>query len=175
LLSIMVVCNTRAVSVSGPRGKAPPPRPDRAARFRPAGNGKARGEADVDRRVLLNRVLGRASLDDSQTGQPEEDLPASHSVEEVATRRPRQGAPRSVLPALVTVAETDYSPFRGEVVKGNVAALSAWRSSGRLHLPALLIDRHAHDLVQGRRRLGLLRRAEAQVLEDSFRCRSTSR
>jgi hypothetical protein len=36
----------------------------------------------------------------------------------------------------------------------------------RLHLPAFLIDRHAHDLVHGRRRLGLLRRAEAQLRED---------
>jgi hypothetical protein len=48
----------------------------------------------------------------------------------------------------------------------NLATLAAWRSSGRLHLPALLIDRHAHDLVHGWRRLGLLRRAEAQVRED---------
>jgi len=40
-----------------------------------------------------------------------------------------QGAPRSVLPALVTVAEPDYS-FSGGGGQGN------WRSSGRLHLPA---------------------------------------
>jgi len=57
-------------------------------------------------------------------------------------------------------------PVRGEVVKRNLAALAAWRSSGHLHLPALLIDRHARDLVHGWRRLGLLRRAEAQVRED---------
>jgi len=52
------------------------------------------------------------------------------------------------------------------VVKGNLAFLAAWRSSGRLHLPALLVDRHAPDLVHCRRRLGLLRRAEAQVREN---------
>ena len=77
----------------------------------------------------------------------------------------RQGAPRSVLRPLVTVAEAKRLPSGGGV-RRNLAALAAWRSSGRLHLPALLIDRHAHDLVHGRRRLGLLRRAEAQVIED---------
>jgi len=41
-----------------------------------------------------------------------------------------------------------------------------WRSSGTLHLPTLLIDRHAHDLVHGRWRLGVLGRAEAEVIED---------
>jgi hypothetical protein len=41
---------------------------------------------------------------------------------------------------------------------------SVWR----LHLPALLIDRHAHDIVHGRRGLGLLRGAEAQVVENQL-------
>ena len=77
----------------------------------------------------------------------------------------RQGAPRSVLPPWSPLWR-QTTPPPGEVVKGNLAALVAWRSSGRLHLPALLIDRHARDLVHGRRRLGLLRRAEAQVRED---------
>ena len=40
------------------------------------------------------------------------------------------------------------------------------RSSGGLELPTLLIDRHAYDLVHGRRRLGVLGRAEAEVSED---------
>jgi hypothetical protein len=52
------------------------------------------------------------------------------------------------------------------VGKRNLAAGVTLWPSGRLHLPALLIDRYAHDLVHGRRRLGLLRRAEAQVRED---------
>ena len=83
----------------------------------------------------------------------------------------RQGAPRSVLPPLGTVAEADYSSFGGggqanSARLGNLAALAGWRSSGRFHFPALLIDRHAHDIVDGRRRLGLLRRAEAQVIEN---------
>ena len=47
----------------------------------------------------------------------------------------------------------------------DLAALTAWRSSGRRDLPALPIDGHAYDLVHGRRRLGLLRRAETQVRE----------
>jgi hypothetical protein len=34
------------------------------------------------------------------------------------------------------------------VVKGNLAALAAWRSSGRLHLPALLVDRPAHAVYE---------------------------
>jgi len=72
----------------------------------------------------------------------------------------RQGAPRSVLPALVTVAEADYSHAGGDGQAKNLAA------SERLDLPALVIDRHPHDLVHSRRRLGLLRRAKAQVRED---------
>jgi hypothetical protein len=64
-----------------------------------------------------------------------------------------------------TVAQTDYSLPGRWSVKRHLVALAAWRCSGRLHLPALLIDRHAHDFVHGRRRLGLLPWAEAQVRE----------
>ena len=63
--------------------------------------------------------------------------------------------------AWVAVAEADFSRCGGGV-KGNLAA---WRLQGAA-TPALLIDRNAHDLVDGRRRFGLLRRAEAQVIEN---------
>jgi len=64
-------------------------------------------------------------------------------------------AAANVRPRLITVAEADS--------QGNLVA--AWRSSGDPDLPALLIDRHAHDLVYRRWGLGL-RRAEAEVIED---------
>jgi len=41
-----------------------------------------------------------------------------------------------------------------------------WLSSGSLDLPTLLIDRHANDLGHDRWRLGVLGRAEAEVIED---------
>ena len=76
--------------------------------------------------------------------------------------RERQVAPRSVLPPLATVAEADYAPS-GEAVKRNLAVIG--RPSGSLDFPTLLIDRHAYDLVHGRWRLGVLGRAEAEVIQ----------
>jgi hypothetical protein len=65
------------------------------------------------------------------------------------------------VPPLVTVVGR-YFPS-GEAVKRNLAVR---RSSRRLDLPILLIDWHAYNLGHGRRRLGFLRRAESQVIED---------
>src|SRR2546425_5802806 len=75
----------------------------------------------------------------------------------------RQGAPRSIPPPLVTVAETDYSPSGGggQAKSGGLAVL---RAPGISRPSSWTGTRH--DLVHGRRRLGLLRRAEAQVRED---------
>jgi hypothetical protein len=70
----------------------------------------------------------------------------SRAPEDCYQLDPAKNASRSVLPPLVTIAEADYSP--PGVVKGDLATLAAWRSSGRRDFPALLIDRHAHDLVQ---------------------------
>ena len=82
------------------------------------------------------------------------------AVLNIPLRRAResQDRPQAGGPALGIIAEAHDSP-------------SAGRSSGivgseRLDFPTLLVDRHAHDLRHGRRGLGLLWGAEAQVAED---------
>jgi len=60
---------------------------------------------------------------------------------------------------LVAVAEADDAPLGRR-------SREIWLSSGSLDLPTLLIDRHAYDLGHGRWRLGVLGRAEAEVIED---------
>ena len=76
----------------------------------------------------------------------------------------RQGAPRSILPPLGTIAEADYSSYGGggQAKSGGLGGLAILRAPPSPGPP----DRHAHDLVLAWRRLGLLRRAESQVVED---------
>ena len=59
----------------------------------------------------------------------------------------------------IVIARVSYASAGGAVKR------ISWPSRF-LDLPALLVDRHAHDVVYGRRGLGGLGRAEAEVIED---------